>query len=263
MRERSGLLRGYAVLAALVLYAPIVVMVIFSFNASPYIALPLRGFTLHWYSLMVHDGAMLAALGSSARVAAAAALIATVTALLAATGLSMRGVRGRAAFTGLIMLPLVLPGLILGVSILGLVLSLGLRPSLLTVCAGHVVLCMPFAFTVLLARIQGLDPALTEASRDLGEGVVATYLRITLPLMLPAILSSLLLCFLTSFDEFLIAFFLAGDTMTLPIFIYTQLRFPEKLPQVLALGSTIILSSIILVLVAERLQRIGRGSAIA
>ena len=109
----------------------------------------------------------------------------------------------------------------------------------------------------MLQRFAGFDPSLEEASLDLGENAIGTFRRVTLPLVMPGILASLLLCFLISFDEFLLAFFLAGTDQTLPVFMYSQLRFPKKLPEVLALGTCIISASIVLLVIAELLRRRG------
>ena len=112
--------------------------------------------------------------------------------------------------------------------------------SLAAVVLGHLLICVPFAITVLIARFEGFDRNLEEASADLGEDGWMTFWRVTFPLMLPGIVASLLLTFITSFDEFLLAYFLSGTEATLPVYIWGQLRFPERLPMVLALGALIL-----------------------
>jgi len=156
------------------------------------------------------------------------------------------------------MLPLVVPSIVLSVALLVIILRfLGLQLSLWTVGAGHILICIPFSMTVLMSRLEGFDKSLEEASRDLGENGWMTFWRVTFPLAMPGIFSSLLLCFITSFDEFVIAFFLTGTENTLPVFLFSQLRFPNKLPGTLALGSTILLGSALLVVAAELLRRRG------
>jgi spermidine/putrescine transport system permease protein len=152
------------------------------------------------------------------------------------------------AFTSL---PLFIPDIVLGISLLILLNAVGVPLSLLTVIAGHALICIPFAITVLMSRFEGFDRSLEEASLDLGENGWMTFWRVTFPLALPGIISSLLLTFIVSFDEFLIAYFLAGDEATLPIYIWGQLRFPYKLPAVLALGALILIASAVVVVLAE------------
>jgi spermidine/putrescine transport system permease protein len=111
--------------------------------------------------------------------------------------------------------------------------------------------------TVIMSRLEGFDKSLEEASRDLGEDAWTTFWRVTLPLAWPGVVSSLLLCFITSFDEFVLAFFLSGTQPTLPVFLFSQLRFPNKLPGTLALGSLILMVSAVLVVIAEVIRRRG------
>src|SRR5262249_14502271 len=134
---------------------------------------------------------------------------------------------------------------------------LGIEPSLYTIGAAHVLICVPFSMLVLISRLEGFDKSLEEASFDLGEGAWMTFRRVTLPLAMPGIVASMLLSFTTSFDEFLLAFFLSGNEATLPIYIWGQLRLPTQLPNVLALGSCILGASFILVILSERLRRRG------
>jgi spermidine/putrescine transport system permease protein len=122
---------------------------------------------------------------------------------------------------------------------------------------GHLLVCVPFALTVLIARFEGFDKNLEEASADLGEDGWMTFWRVTFPLMLPGITASLLLTFITSFDEFLVAYFLSGTEATLPVYIWGQLRFPERLPMVLALGAIILGVSVALVIAAEYVRNLG------
>src|SRR5689334_926684 len=129
--------------------------------------------------------------------------------------------------------------------------------SLASVVLGHLVICLPFALGILISRFEGFDSSLEEASRDLGENAWMTFWRVIFPLMLPGVIASLLLAFLVSFDDFLIAFFLCGTDTTLPVYIWGELRFPYKLPNVLALGSAILLFSTALICAAEWLRRRG------
>lgn len=261
-RARYGKVRGaaaYAILYLLFLYAPVLLLPLFSFNDSVFVAFPLSGLTGRWYSAMAADEEMRIALFNSLKVGIAASLAATLLGLTIAQVLT-RGIPGRRLFTGFSNLPLFIPDIVLGISLLILMTRLAIPLSLATVILGHLALCLPFAAGVLLSRFEGFDLSLEDASRDLGENPWMTFFRVTLPLVLPGIAASLILSFVVSFDDFLIAFFLCGTDTTLPVYIWGELRFPYKLPNVLALGSTILLASTILIVCAEWLRRRGTQS---
>jgi len=249
----------YAILYLAFLYVPVLFLPLFSFNDSAFVSFPLAGFTLRWYRAMLADGALGEALANSLKVGAVAAISATLLGLAAARALTRYRLKGTSTVLGFVSLPLFIPDIVLGISLLILVNALSTPLSLSSVIFGHIVLCVPFALAVLLSRLEGFDPSLEEASRDLGETAWMTFLRVTLPLALPGIVASLLLAFIVSFDEFLIAYFLAGTDATLPIYIWGELRFPAKLPIVLALGAAILVVTCLLVLVAEWLRNLGRA----
>jgi spermidine/putrescine transport system permease protein len=247
----------YALVYLAFLYIPVMFLPLFSFNDSTFIAFPLTGFTTKWYAQMMADTAMQRALLNSLKVGSAAALISTVLGLLAARAVTKYRMRGSALALGFTSLPLFIPDIVLGISLLLLMNTIKLPLSLYTVLVGHVLICTPFAITVLLSRFEGFDQSLEEASLDLGETGWMTFWRVTFPLVLPGIVSSLLLSFLVSFDDFLIAYFLAGTNATLPIYIWGQLRFPFKLPAVLALGALILMATTALVIFAEWVRGLG------
>ena len=253
---RAGLF-AYAIFYLAFLYVPVLFLPLFSFNDSMFISFPLSGFTTRWYEQMLGDSAVQQALSNSLKVGAVAALISTILGLPAAKALTRYRVPGGAAMIGFVNLPLFIPEIVLGISLLILLNAIDIPLSLMTVVVGHVMVCVPFAMTVLMSRMEGFDTNLEEASLDLGENGWMTFWRVTFPLVLPGIISSLLLTFMVSFDDFLIAYFLAGTQMTLPIFIWAQLRFPYKLPVVLALGALILLVSCVLVVLAEWVRSLG------
>ena len=255
LRRPRGLL-VYAIVYVVLLYAPVLLLPVFSFNDSVFVALPLTGFTMKWYSAMAADSDMRIALTNSLKVATTVAVAATVLGLMSARVLT-RGIPGRALFAGFSNLPLFIPDIVLGIALLILITRLTIPLSLLTVVLGHLVICLPFALGILISRFEGLDVSLEEASRDLGENAWMTFWRVIFPLVLPGVIASLLLAFLVSFDDFLLAFFLCGTDTTLPVYIWGELRFPYKLPNVLALGSAILLFSTVLICVAEWLRRRG------
>jgi spermidine/putrescine transport system permease protein len=149
------------------------------------------------------------------------------------------------------LLPLVMPVIGLATSLFVLFRQLDIELSWKTVVAGHVVIAMPFALLVILPRVQQLDRALEEAARDLGAGPFRAFRRVTLPLIAPAIVSSLIIVCTISFDEFVIALFTAGTDTTFPLYLVSQLRFPDRLPQVMAVTVIVIFVSATIVIAAE------------
>jgi spermidine/putrescine transport system permease protein len=252
----------YALFYLAFLYIPVLFLPVFSFNDATFIAFPLRGFTLKWYESMLNNAPMHAALVNSLKVGVATAVFATILGILGAKAVTRYRIPGQKPVVAVIMLPLVIPGIILGVALLVVVNKIfHLDLSLYTVALGHVLISVPFAMATLISRFEGFDKSMEEASADLGENAWWTFWRVTFPMVFPGVLSSFLLCFTISFDEFIMAFFLAGTDPTLPIFMYSQLRFPAKLPGVLALGACILMASFFVILFALWVQRRGGQGA--
>lgn len=254
-RYLPGWLSSYAVLYLLFLYLPVIFLPIFSINTAATPKFPLSGITLHWYEDLPRTPALIDATWNSLIVGVSASILSTVLGILAARSITRYRYPGRRAVNGLIMAPLVLPEVIVAISMLLVMLQLGLSLSLFTVVLGHVLVCIPYSMTVLTSGFEGFDRSLQEASADLGESAFGTFRRVTLPMVAPAIISSLLVCFTISLDEFIIAFFLTGTEATLPIYIWGQLRFAAKLPGVLALGTLLLFASFVLMTIAEILRR--------
>jgi spermidine/putrescine transport system permease protein len=162
---------------------------------------------------------------------------------------------------GLIMLPLVLPEMIVAMSMLVVLLAVGIELSIFTIILGHVLICTPFAVAILSSAFQSLDKSLEEAAYDLGETPLSTFWLIILPLVMPGIIASLLICFTISLDEFIIAYFLGGNETVLSVYIYGQFRFPAKVPAIMALGTILVLLSITLLAIAEYFRRRGIAKA--
>jgi spermidine/putrescine transport system permease protein len=258
LRKHFNLLSLFAVLYLAFLYVPVLLLPLFSFNDNIYVTLPFKGFTLKWYQNLMANSSLQAALWASVKVGVGVSIASTFFGLLAARAMTRYRIPFRRSIYALIMLPLVIPYMVIGVSTLVILRrALDLDLSLWTVGLSHVLITVPLSMLVLIARMEGFDRSLEEASRDLGDTAWKSFRRVTLPLVMPGIVSSLLLCFITSFDEYLLAFFLAGSESTLPIFIFSSLRFPSKIPDVLALGSLILMVSIVLVVFAEWLRRRG------
>ena len=259
----NRLLAVYALGFTAFLYAPILFIPLFSFNSGLYARFPLQDFTLGWYGELWTRGPVFAALQNSLQVGLVVAALSTILAVPAAKALARHRLPGKGPILGFMLLPLVVPGLIFGVALLVLVSRLGIPLSLWTVGLGHIIVCLPFAISILLPRFEGSNRALEEASADLGENAWWTFWRVTFPNILPGVMASLLLTFTVSFDEFIIAFFLSGTDPTLPIFIWNQLRFPQSFPSLLALSTLILIVSFALVLASLWLARLGRGQPVA
>ena len=247
----------YAILYLTFLYLPVAVLPVFSFNDSQYITFPLSGFTVKWYAALADSHGLQNALINSLKVGISVAVISTILGIFAAKSVTRYRMKRSGFLIGFIMVPLVIPEIILGISLL-ITFSLGgVKLSLITVGIGHLMLCVPFSMLVLISRMEGFDSSLEEAAQDLGENAWGTFWRVTLPIIFPGIVASLLLTFTISFDEFVLAFFLSGTDATLPVHIWSQLRFPEKLPTVLSLGAIIVVASTIVIFMAELIRRGG------
>jgi spermidine/putrescine transport system permease protein len=247
------------------LYAPIAILAIFSLNDGD-VSFPLQGFTTRWYTSFFSDPLLLGALRRSAIVATASSLIAVSLGVLAAFALLRRRFVGKPAASALFFSPLVIPYLVFGISLLllftfadkvltdvaGVYIGLGLH----AVVIGHVVVSLPYVILTIMPLLERLSISLEEAAHDLGAGTWQTFRRVTLPLLLPALLSSFLIAFTLSFDEFAIASFLAGTQPTWPVYLFAQLRVPSQLPQLVAVSSVILLASLLLVLSAEVVRRV-------
>ncbi|MGF1444822.1 MAG: ABC transporter permease [Pikeienuella sp.] len=253
----SRALSIYAAVFLFVLYAPIMFIPLFSFNDSIYVRFPLQGFTTQWFVELWQRETVWAALGHSLQVGIPVAVLSTTLGVLAARAIATSRLPGQSAIVAFVMLPLVIPTIIFGVALLVLLSRMGIQLSLVTVGIGHLIVCLPFAIATLLPRFEGFDKSMEEASADLGETPWWTFWRVTFPIVAPGIVASLLLTFTISFDEFIMAFFLSGTEATLPMYIWSQLRFPQEFPSVLALSSIILFVSFVLVFAALWIGRLG------
>ena len=252
----SGL-RIYTIGYLIFLYAPILLLPLFAFNDSKVIAFPLSGFTTSWFSQMWADDNLWKALKNSMIVSRSVAVLSTVFGVFAARATTRFSFPGKGGILGLIMLPLVLPEMIVAMSLLIVLLAIGFPLSIFTIILGHVLICTPFAVAILSSAFQSLDKSLEEAAYDLGETPFSTFRLIIFPLVMPGIISSLLISFTISLDEFIIAFFLGGNETTLSVYIFGQFRFPAKVPAIMALGTILVCLSILLLTIAEYFRRRG------
>lgn len=236
------------------LYAPIAVLAVFSFNRSR-LSAHWAGFTSEWYATLWRDEQIFRALVNSLVVAGVVTLACVAFGTLGALVFGRGRGRGRSLLEGLVYLPLVIPEIVMAVALVIFFSLLRMQLTLRTVIAAHIAFCISYAIIVVGARLAGTDRAIEEAALDLGASEWATFFRVTLPLAAPAILSSALLIFTTSFDDYLITSFVSGvGSTTLPLEIYSRLKRGIT-PEINAVSTAILAATIPLVIVAQRLER--------
>ncbi|MGO1118882.1 ABC transporter permease [Rhodovibrionaceae bacterium A322] len=267
-------MRLYSLCVYLFLYIPIGVIALFSFNAGRH-ASQLQGLSTKWYGKALNNPFVMDALETSLIVAFVSATLASVFGTMAAVGL--QGIRGplRAVFDGLIYVAIMIPGIVIGIATLIALVSVFnfLNPVLASVwpadlvppklsmglgslIAAHTMFTMALVVIIVRARLAGTDATLTEASSDLYATPFGTFWQVTLPLISPAILAGFLLSFTFSFDDFIIAFFVAGSETTLPIYVFSSIRRGVT-PEINAIGTMVLAASLVLLIAAQILLRRG------
>jgi len=230
------------------LYAPMVVLIIYSFNASDRVNI-WAGFSTRWYGELFRDRAMMSAMWMSLRLAFAAATASVIFGTLAALVLTrVRNFRSKTVFGSMVTAPLVMPDVIIGLSLLLLFVGMAntfgwpAERGFLTIWIAHVTFCMAFVTVVLSSRLRELDKSLEEAAMDLGASRLGTFFHITLPIIAPALVSGWLLAFTLSLDDLVIASFVAGpSSTTLPMIVFSSVRLGLS-PQINALAALLILA---------------------
>jgi spermidine/putrescine transport system permease protein len=251
--QRSPLLTAYAVVVFGFIYLPIVVLILYSFNRDGVGGFPPRHFTLDWYRQLFSDGAIWDSVVNSLLVAAASVALSLTLGLLAALALDRASFPGKALFRRLVLLPLILPGIITGLSLLMFAVFAGMQLSLLTVFLGHGTALISVATTELFAGLQKLDRAQEEASLDLGATPWQTFWRVTLPNLKLSLIAAGLLIFTLSMDEIAVTFFLIGRDNTLPLEIWGRLRRGIT-PEINAISALIFAVSVALIVIWYRLR---------
>ena len=236
------------------LYIPIAVLMVLSFNKA---GLPTAwgGFSFEWYGKLATNPKILGSAWNSVVVATLSTVIATVIGTLLALGVERA--KHSAARDALLFAPMIIPDIVLAIALLSFFTLIKFTLGLQSIILAHVVFNIAFVCAVVRARLKNFDWSLTEASRDLGAGALVTFWRITLPLILPAVIAAALLAFTLSIDEFIIAYFTAGagqSSTTLPMQIYAMIRFGVT-PEINAMASIVMLVSFMFVLTAQRLNR--------
>lgn len=246
----DAFLRSYSILLYFILYAPSLVLGVLSFNDSFTMTLPWRGFTFRWYEALLRHGDVAVSFKHSLGVALSTMFVSTVLGTLCALGMRRR-FRGNNWVYEFMLLPLVTPGIISGISVFLLFTHFTIIPSLYgSVLVGHIVFALPYVFLVVYARVQALDPRLEEAALDLGANEARTFFHVTLPLLMPGVVGGALFAFLLSFDEFIRTYFLSGGERTLPMLLWGML-FDVLSPEVAALATVMLCVSIGLLLIAQ------------
>lgn len=252
-RVKGKGLRAYVAGVYAFLFAPIVVLVLFSFNDSKRNA-TWKGFTLKWYDALFHDQPVLDALWLTLRVAVIATVIATLLGALAAYALTRYKFRGSSVYNGAIYVPLVIPEIVFAVALLSGFNAAGFGLNIKTVIIAHVAFMVSFVIVVVKARMAGFDKTLEEAAMDLGANELQTFAYVTLPFMLPGILAGALLAFVLSFDDFVITFFNSGvGNTTLPLKVYSMVKFGVT-PEINAISVFMLLISILMLMSSYKLQ---------
>ena len=241
----------FAALMYLFLYAPILVLVFFSFNSSRSTQV-WTGFSTEWYGELLRDQTILEAFRTSMIVGVTATAIATVIGTLTALALTRYRFRGKTFADSTIYAATVMPEIVVGVSLLVFFVAASLQLGITTIIIAHVAFTISFVTLVVRARLSGMDRSVEEAAQDLGATPVQTFLRVTLPLILPGVMAGALLAFTLSFDDFVITFFVAGvGSSTLPLKIYSMIRFGVS-PTINALSTVVLVATMILIFGGSR-----------
>jgi len=256
---RAPFLTLYAALVFAFIYLPVVVLVLYSFNRDGVGGFPPRHFTLHWYAELFADSSVWESVLNSLIVAAGSVVLSLTLGLLAALALDRADFPGRTLFRRLVLLPLILPGIITGLSLLMFAVFAGAHLSLLTVFLGHGTALISVATTELFAGLQKLDHAQEDASLDLGATPWQTFWRITLPNLKLSLIAAGLLIFTLSMDEIAVTFFLIGRDNTLPLEIWARLRRGIT-PEINAVSTLIFAVSVALIVIWYHLRARSLGA---
>jgi spermidine/putrescine transport system permease protein len=252
-KKSSIWLRGYTFLAYLYLYIPILILIIFSFNTMK-LNIRWEGFTLSWYGILFRDQDIIQATRNTLIIAAISTLVATVVGTLAALAMQRYRFPGYAASETLMYIPIVIPEVVMGISLLVFFVMIHLTLGLVTITLAHIAFNIPFVTLVVRARLHGYDNAIDEAAMDLGANEMSTFWRVTLPTILPGVLSGAMLALTLSLDDYVITYFTAGPgSTTLPLRVFSMVRFMVT-PEVNALSTLWVLTVFIVLFIGQVVQ---------
>lgn len=256
IRLLSGLFSSYALVFYFFLYAPIILLVIFSFNVSRF-PTNWTGFTLNWYVILFDNYLIGQALRNTLIVSITSTLISTIIGTMVSVGLEQFGFRGKTPFEAILFLPIIIPDIAMAIMLLAFFVLLKMQLGLTTIIISHVAFNISFVSVIVRARMASLDPDLAEAARDLYANEWQAFWRVVFPLLIPGILGGALFAFTLSIDDYVITFFTSGPgSTTLPVRIYSMVKRGIT-PETNALSSLMLLVSLFLVPLSLWLQRKG------
>lgn len=248
------LLATHSWLVYVFLYAPIVILVMFSFNRGKQTAI-WQGFSIEWYAKLLDNELILRSVKNSLFVAGITTVVSTVIGTLAALALARYEFRGKAPTQGALFLPIIIPEIVIGAAFVTFFGAVELRLSIWTVIIAHVAFSISYVAIVVRARLAGFDRSLEEAALDLGASPLETFFRVTLPIILPGVIAGALLVFTISIDDYVVTSFVAGvGATTLPLQIYSMLRVGVT-PEVNAVSTLLLLLTVVLIVASQRLQK--------
>lgn len=258
-RWLQAAIAGSGIFGFVFLYVPILILIVFSFNASRFVT-AWSGFSFRWYGELFKDEAMMLALRNSLIVAVVSTVLSTIFGTMVSLAMERHRFFGKVAFDALLYLPIIIPDIAMAVMLLLFFVMSKITLSLTTIIISHVAFNISFVAVVVRARLVGFDRSLEEAAQDLGANEIQTFRYVTLPLLMPAILGGALLAFTLSLDDFVITFFTAGvGSTTLPLRIYSMVKLGIT-PEINAISSLMLLASMTLLMLSVILQRKGGGS---
>lgn len=255
VRRTSIPLTVYYFSLIVLLYLPIALLFLFSVNSSASLSFPIKQLTLDWYQKLFAADAILRSARNSLIVALGSSVAATILGTMVSILMLRYKFRAQNALVALAVLPLIVPYVVLGVALLILFSVLDIDRSLWTIGIAHTVVALPYTLLIIASRLAGFDASLEEAAMDLGADYPTTLRRVVLPLIFPAMVSAWLTAFTVSFDEFALALFLSGTQPTFPVYLFSQLRFANRLPIMIALAVLMMIGTLTLVFIAERFRR--------
>lgn len=247
-------LRIFSYLVYMYIYLPILILVIFSFNTQK-INIRWEGFTLKWYEVLFNDSNVILATRNTLIIAFVATLVATVVGTLAALALQRYRFPGYTMTETVLYIPVIIPEVVMGISLLAFFALINLQLGLTTITLSHIAFNIPFVTLVVRARLHGFDKSIEEAAMDLGANEWTTFRRVTLPTIMPGVLSGAMLAFTLSLDDYVITYFTAGPgATTLPLRVFSMVRFAVT-PEVNALSTLWVLTVFIILLTSQIIQK--------
>lgn len=254
MKSKGIFSKIYGFLVYLFLYIPIIVLIIFSFNNSKVNAV-WTGFTLKWYKSLAHNAGILEAVKNSLLIAICSTILSVMLGTLAAVGMYRYSFKGKGIIDGMLYIPLVIPEIVMGISLLAFFSIVNIPMGMITLILAHVTFSVSYVVAVVRARLDGFDKSIEEAAMDLGATPAQTFLKITLPIIMPGVIAGGLLAFTLSLDDMIISFFVAGpNSMTLPLKVFSMVKFGVT-PEINALSTIIIVFTLAIVSFALILRK--------